>query len=56
MCGFAILEYAIVDTAYIYQKPTSFKDWVMQKIERYIEHRNPLAKGMSYGIVAKKKL
>ena len=54
MCGFDILEYAIVDTAYIYQKPTSFKDWVKQKIERYIEHRNPLAKGMSYGIVARK--
>jgi len=54
MCGFEILEYAIVDTNYIHQKPTSFKDWLKQKVERYIEYRNPLAKGMSYGIVAKK--
>lgn len=56
MCGFDILEYAIVDTVYMHQKPTSFKDWLKQKVERYIEYRNPLAKGMSYGIVAKKKL
>jgi len=56
MCGFEILEYAIVDTDYIYQKPTSIKDWLKQKVERYIEYRNPLAKGMSYGIVAKKKV
>ena len=54
ICGFDILEYAIVDTASIYQKPTSFKDWVKQKMERFIEYRNPLAKGMSYGIVARK--
>jgi SAM-dependent methyltransferase len=53
-CGFEILEYAIVDTAYIYHKPTSFKDWLKQKVERYIEYRNPLAKGMSYGMIAKK--
>lgn len=55
ICDFEILEYAIVDTAYIFQKPTSFKDWLKQKVERYIEYKNPLAKGMSYGIVAKKK-
>lgn len=55
ICEFDILEYAIVDTAYMYQKPASFKDWLKQKIERFIEYRNPLAKGMSYGIVAKKK-
>ena len=54
MCGFDVLEYAIVDTNYIYQKPTSFKDWLKQKVERFIEYRNPLSKGMSYGIVAKK--
>lgn len=54
ICGFEILEYAIVDTNYIHQKPTSFIDWLKQKVERYIEYRNPLAKGMSYGIVARK--
>lgn len=54
ICGFDILEYAIVDTEYINHKPQTFKDWIKQKAERYIEHRNPLAKGMSYGIVARK--
>lgn len=54
ICGFEILEYAIVDTAYLHQKPASIKDWIKQKAERYIEYRNPFAKGMSYGIVAKK--
>lgn len=52
--GFEVLEYAIVDVEYKSKKATSLKDWIKAKIEAYIEHRNPLAKGMSYGIVAKK--
>lgn len=55
ICGYEILEYAIVDDEYIHQKPKSIKDWLKHKAERYIEYRNPLAKGMSYGLVAKKK-
>ena len=53
-CGFEILEYAIVDTQYKNKKNRSLNDWFKSKIESYIEYRNPLAKGMSYGIVAKK--
>ncbi|WNH09637.1 methyltransferase domain-containing protein [Thalassobellus suaedae] len=53
-CGFDILEYAIVDTHYKEHKPNSIKDWIKQKAENYLEYRNPLAKGMSYGMVAKK--
>lgn len=52
--GFEVLEYAIIDTQYKNNKKTSLKDWIKSKIESYIEHRNPLAKGMSYGIVARK--
>lgn len=55
ICGFEILDYAIVDDEYIHQKSKSIKDWLKHKAERYIEYRNPLAKGMSYGLVAKKK-
>lgn len=55
ICGYEILEYAIVDDEYVHQKPKSIKDWLKHKAERYIEYRNPLAKGMSYGLVAKKK-
>ena len=54
ICGYEILEYATVDNEYIHQKPKSIKDWFKTKIESYIEHRNPLAKGLSYGIVARK--
>ena len=52
--GFEVLEYAIVDTQYKNKKNKSLKDWFKSKIESYIEYRNPLAKGMSYGIVARK--
>ncbi len=52
--GFEILEYAIVDMQYKDKKSTSLKDWFKSKIEAYIEYRNPFAKGMSYGIVARK--
>lgn len=52
--GFEILEYAIVDVQYKHLKRDSFKDWFKSKIESYIEYKNPLAKGMSYGIVARK--
>ncbi|MFH6769641.1 acylneuraminate cytidylyltransferase family protein [Gaetbulibacter aquiaggeris] len=49
------MEYAIVDTQYKERKIASVKDWVKSKIESFIEYRNPLAKGMSYEIVPKKK-
>ena len=52
--GFEILEYAIVDVKYKNQRRDSLKDWFKSKLESYIEYRNPLAKGMSYGIVARK--
>lgn len=52
--GFEVLEYGIVDTQYKSRKRNSIKDWLKYKIESFIEYRNPLAKGMSYGIVAKK--
>jgi SAM-dependent methyltransferase len=52
--NFEILEYAIIDTHYKERKILSIKDWIKYKIESFIEYRNPLAKGMSYGIVAKK--
>lgn len=55
ICGFEILEYAIVDTEYKHQNPNSLKGWIKKRVESYLEYRNPLAKGMSYGIVAKKK-
>lgn len=55
LCGFEVLEYAIVDDNYRFQKPKSYKDWLKQKVERFIEYRNPLARGMSYGMVARKK-
>ncbi len=53
--GFEILEYAIVDTAYINQKPSSLKGYLKYYIERFIEYKCEKAKGMSYGIVARKK-
>ena len=52
--GFEVLEYAIVDMQYKNNKTSSLKDWFKSKIESYIEYKNPLAKGMSYGIVARK--
>ena len=52
--GFEVLEYAIVDLQYKDRKISSFKDWLKYKIESFIEYKNPLAKGMSYGIVARK--
>jgi len=52
--GFEIMEYAIVDTNYIYKKPKNLKELIKSKIERFIEFNNPKSIGMSYGIVAKK--
>lgn len=43
-----------MDDNYKFQKAKSFKDWLKQKIERFIDYRNPLARGMSYGMVARK--
>ncbi|MFK2820694.1 methyltransferase domain-containing protein [Flavobacteriaceae sp. LMIT009] len=53
--GFEILEYAVVDTAYTKRKRTSIKDGLKFFLERFLEKRNPKAKGMSYGLVAIKK-
>ncbi len=53
-CGFEVLEYAIVDIEYKRRSISSFKDWIKYRAEAFIESRNPMAQGMSYGIVAKK--
>lgn len=53
--GFEVLEYAIIDTTYQERKATSIKDWFKLQVEKVIERRNPLAVGMSYGLVARKK-
>ena len=52
--GFEVLEYAIIDLQYKKRKINSFKDWLKYIVESYIEFRNPMSKGMSYGIVARK--
>jgi len=53
--GFEILEYSIVDTAYQNRKLTSVKDAIKYYIEKLIDLKYEKARGMSYGIVAKKK-
>ena len=53
-CGFEVLEYAAVDIEYKKRRINSFKDWIKFRVEAFIESRNPMAQGMSYGIVAKK--
>ncbi|MDO5970560.1 methyltransferase domain-containing protein [Flavivirga aquimarina] len=53
-CGLEVLEYAIVDIEYKKRKISSFKDWIKYRVEAFIESRNPMTQGMSYGIVAKK--
>ncbi|WP_248723496.1 methyltransferase domain-containing protein [Seonamhaeicola sp. ML3] len=52
--GFEIIEYAIVDIQYKKDKRASIKDWLKARAESLIELRNPLARGMSYGLVARK--
>lgn len=52
--GFEVLEYAIVDTVYMRHKPTSIKGYIKYYLERFIEFKFEKAKGMSFGIVAKK--
>ena len=52
--GFEILEYAIVDTSYQNRKLASLGDSIKFYMEKLIEFKNIKAKGMSYGIVAKK--
>ena len=53
--GFEIKEYAIVDVEYRDRKPKNIKDFFKKRLERFIEMKNPKAKGMSYGMVAVKK-
>lgn len=52
--GFEILEYAIVDTYYLKDKPKSIKGKIKFFLERIIEKYHSKAAGMSYGLVAKK--
>lgn len=53
--GLEILEYAIVDVQYKLEKKQGLKSLLQSIIYNIIEHRNPKAAGMSYGIVARKK-
>jgi 2-polyprenyl-3-methyl-5-hydroxy-6-metoxy-1,4-benzoquinol methylase len=53
--GFEVLEYGVVDLNYRKRKPGNFKDRFKIIIERYIERKHPKSKGLSYGIVARKK-
>lgn len=53
-CGFEILEYAIVDVSNQFNRNSNIKDFFKRRLEAFIESRNPKAKGMSYGIVARK--
>jgi len=52
--GFEIKEYAIIDVEYQSRKATNIKDFLKKQLERFLERRNPKAKGMSYGLVAVK--
>ncbi|MEI7507996.1 MAG: methyltransferase domain-containing protein [Flavobacterium sp.] len=49
--GFELLEYAIIDEP---SKPQTLKERIKRFIEIYIESRDIQAKGLSYGILAKK--
>lgn len=53
--GFEVLEYSIVDLNYQHRKPENLKDRLKIMIERYMERRNQKNKGLSYGLVARKK-
>lgn len=53
--GFEVIEYAIVDISYQKRKYTSLKDRFKRFLEKIIERKSPLAQGMSYGMVAKKR-
>ncbi|MFN3908568.1 MAG: class I SAM-dependent methyltransferase [Flavobacterium sp.] len=52
--GFEIMEYAGVDYNYTKNQKRNWKEYLKRVIEKIVEYRNPLSKGMSYGIVAKK--
>ena len=54
-CGFEILEYSIVDISNQFNRNSNLKDIFKRRMEAFIESRNPKARGMSYGIVARKK-
>ncbi|MES2780138.1 MAG: methyltransferase domain-containing protein [Bacteroidota bacterium] len=53
--GLEILEYAIVDIQYQYEKKQGIKAKFLSFICNIIEKRDPKAAGMSYGLVARKK-
>ena len=53
-CGFEILEYGIIDISYELDRNSNVKDFLKRRLEAFIEFRNPKAKGMSYGMVARK--
>lgn len=54
-CGFEILEYSIIDISNQFNRNSNLKDIFKRRMEAFIESRNPKARGMSYGIVARKK-
>ncbi len=49
--GFELLEYAIINEP---SSPQNIKEKIKQIIEKYIESKDIKAKGLSYGIVARK--
>ena len=51
--GFEILEYQAIDPHEI--KPKSIKSFVLSKLQKIIEKRDPTAVGLSYGLVLRKK-
>ena len=53
-CGFEIVEYGIVDISNQFNRNSNIKGFIKRRLEVFIESRNPKAKGMSYGMVARK--
>ena len=49
--GFELLEYAIINEP---SNPNNIKEWVKKMIQKFIESKDVKAKGLSYGIVARK--
>jgi 2-polyprenyl-3-methyl-5-hydroxy-6-metoxy-1,4-benzoquinol methylase len=49
--GFELLEYAIINEP---SNPKNIKEWIKKMIQKFIESKDVKAKGLSYGIVARK--
>ena len=52
--GLEIIEYAVVDTQYRNEKPTSIKSFFLLNLYKFLEWKYPESAGISYGIVARK--